>query len=72
MHGSVPWTIRVQVKQETPDFIRPEGKGGKTRRRMASKWQINGLLGLFAVKMIRQQISLTNRLQHQQVHYPHQ
>ena len=24
--------IRVQVKQETPDLTRPEGKGGKSRR----------------------------------------
>ena len=32
---------------------------------MASERQINSLPGLLAVKMIRQQISLTNRLAHQ-------
>ena len=32
---------------------------------MASEWQINSLFGLLAVKMIRQQINLTNRLTHQ-------
>ena len=32
---------------------------------MTSKQQINSLPGLLAVKMIRQQISLTNRLTHQ-------
>ena len=42
-----------------PDLSLPEGKGGKTRRRMTCDRQIN--LGLLAVKMIRQQISLTNR-----------
>ena len=57
--------IRVQVQQETPDLSRPEGKGVKTRRWMASEWQINSLTGLLAVKMIRQQVSLTNRLTHQ-------
>ena len=35
------------------------------RIRMVSVWQINRLPGLFAVKMVRQQISLTNRLAHQ-------
>ena len=42
-----------------------EGKGGKTRRQMASERQINSLPGLLAIKMIRQQISLTNQLTHQ-------
>ena len=46
-------------------LTRPKHKGGKTRRWMTSEWQINSLPGLLAVKMIRQQISLTNRLTHQ-------
>ena len=40
------------------------GKCGKSRRRMTSEWQINGLSGLLAVKMIRQQISPTDLLAH--------
>ena len=44
-------TIRVQVYQETPDLARPEGKGGKTRRRMASERQINSLPGLLMSKL---------------------
>ena len=43
----------------------PERNGGKTRRRMTSERQINSLPGLLAVKMIQQQIGLTNRLTHQ-------
>ena len=45
-----------------PGLSRPEGKGGKSRRWMASEQQINSLPVLLAVKMIRQNISLTNRL----------
>ena len=41
-----------------PDLTQPEGKGDKTRRRMASEWQINIFSGLLPVKMIYQQISL--------------
>ena len=37
------------------DFTRPECKGGKSRRRMASEQQINRLPGLLAVEMIREQ-----------------
>ena len=50
---------------KTLDHIRHEDKGGKTRGRMASERQINSLPGLLAVKMIRQQISVTNRLNNQ-------
>ena len=50
---------------KTPALSRPEGNGGMTRRRMASEWQINSFPGLHAVKMIRQQMSLTNRLTYQ-------
>ena len=46
-------------------LILPERKGCKTTSRMASDRQINSLPGLLAVKMIRQQISLINRLTHQ-------
>ena len=55
-------TIMVQVYQETPVLARPEGKGGKTRRPISSEREINRLPLLLAVKMIRQQISLTKRL----------
>ena len=48
-----------------PDLTRPERKGGKTRRRMASERQINRLRRLLAVKMISQCISFNNRLTHQ-------
>ena len=53
------------LKQEPPDLSWPEGKGGTTRRWMASEWQINSLPGLPAVKMIWQQITFTKRLTHQ-------
>ena len=47
--GNIPqWvgaTIRVQVWRETPLLTRPKRKGGKTRRRMTSEWQINSLPG---------------------------
>ena len=43
----------------------PEGNADKTRKRTASERQINWLPGLFAVKMVWQQISLTIRLVHQ-------
>ena len=56
------YRIRVEVKTQTLDLTRPEGKGGQTRRRVASERQINSLPLLFAVKMIRQWISFTNRL----------
>ena len=36
-------SIRVKVKQVTPDLTRPEGRGGKTRRRMEREQQINTL-----------------------------
>ena len=35
-----------------PDLTRPEGKGDKTRRRMASERQFNRYPGLFAVKIV--------------------
>ena len=38
--------------QETPDLTQTEGKGDKTRRRMASEQQINRVSGLLVVKMI--------------------
>ena len=57
--------IRIKVFKETPDLTRPEGKGGKSRSRMASEWQINRLPVLLAIKMIREQISFANRLSHQ-------
>ena len=40
-----------QVQQEMPDLTRPEGKGGKSQRRMVSEWRINRLPGLLAVKI---------------------
>ena len=58
-------TIRVQVLQETPHLTRPDRNGDKTRRRMTSERQINSLPGLLSVKMIRHQISITNRLTYQ-------
>ena len=66
---SVTYLLRVMVSQLWRSqswnisslFTQPEGNGGKTRRRMASDW----LSELLAVKMIRQQISLTNRLAQQ-------
>ena len=50
--------IRAQVS-------RPQGQGGKNRRRMESEPQNNSFPGMLAVKMIWQQISLHNRLTHQ-------
>ena len=51
------------LTRDLTDLTRPEGKGGKSRRRMASEQQINRLPWLLAVKMI--QISFANRLTHQ-------
>ena len=58
-------TIRVKVQQETPDLIWTDGNGDRTRRWMASERQINSLSWRLAVIIIRQQISLTNRLAYQ-------
>ena len=57
--------IRVQIQKEMPDLTWPEGKGGNSRRRMASELQLNRLPGLLAIKMILEQISFANRLVHQ-------
>ena len=51
-------------RTETPDLTRPEGKGRKSRRRMANERYINRLPGLLAIKMIREQISFATRLAH--------
>ena len=39
-------------QQETPNLTRPNGKGGKFRRRISSMRQFSRLPGLLAVKMI--------------------
>ena len=47
---------------KTPNLTRPEGKGDKTGRLMASEHQINRLHELLAVKMIWQQIVASHKL----------
>ena len=53
---SVSYVLLNFVTLRLFENLAPEGKGGKTRRRMASERQINSLPGLLAVK---------NRLTHQ-------
>ena len=60
-NGLVP-LLEYKFQQATPDLTRPEGKCDKNRRWKASGWQISRLPGLFAVKMIWQQITITNRI----------
>ena len=69
-NGSVPpWGSKSNKRRLTSLDLE---SGSKPQRRLVNECLINGLPGLLAVKIIREQISLTNPLTRTPVHHLHQ